>query len=251
MGKGKEPTLGSRLSIVGAAITAAYVVSIAIYMTCMWHEVMLIKPSDAANALSGVFAPIAFLWLVLGFLQQGIELRHSAQALYLQQEELRNSVEQQQALVEVTREQVQMERLAKIQAEMEAERISRPILILSQDGSSISMGTKKFHFDLKNLGPTCTNINVTIKPKMQEFSHPSLVTHEELHFTIIYDDSEEISSNEVTINYITSAGKPGSDTYTIVGLPVDGKINSFQGVIKDPWMPHHHWAALQAVHNRE
>jgi len=63
------------------------------------------KPDEFATFLAGVFGPLAFLWLVLGFFQQGAELRHSADALWLQGQELQNSVEQQRNLVEVTREQ--------------------------------------------------------------------------------------------------------------------------------------------------
>lgn len=41
---------------------------------------------------AGVFAPLAFLWLVLGYLQQGEDLQHSTEALKLQARELSQSV---------------------------------------------------------------------------------------------------------------------------------------------------------------
>jgi len=75
------------------------------------------KPSDWGDFLAGVSAPIAFLWLVLGYFQQSEELRLSTQALRLQADELKNSVKQQtaqaaelNALVEVTKQQFQTSR---------------------------------------------------------------------------------------------------------------------------------------------
>jgi len=53
----------------------------------------------------GAFAPLAFLWLVVGYLQQGEELRDNVRALHLQEEalrlqvqELKESVQQQTAV---------------------------------------------------------------------------------------------------------------------------------------------------------
>ena len=43
------------------------------------------------------------------FFQQGIELRHSVEALNLQAEELKNSVEQQQAMVRITEQQLNLD----------------------------------------------------------------------------------------------------------------------------------------------
>jgi hypothetical protein len=40
---------------------------------------LAMKPEEFATFLSGVFAPLAFLWLVLGFRQQGDELKNSAE----------------------------------------------------------------------------------------------------------------------------------------------------------------------------
>ena len=66
----------------------------------------VMKPDEWGNFFAGFFAPLAFLWLVLGYMQQGQELQLSTQALLLQAEELKNSVQQQRDLVEVTRLQV-------------------------------------------------------------------------------------------------------------------------------------------------
>lgn len=58
--------------------------------------------------IAGSFAPLAFIWLVFGYLQQGEELKQNTEALKLQAEELKNSVEQQRQLVEVTQAELQL-----------------------------------------------------------------------------------------------------------------------------------------------
>ena len=41
-----------------------------------WSTIFLTdKPNELGDFLAGTFAPVAFLWLVLGFFQQGAELR--------------------------------------------------------------------------------------------------------------------------------------------------------------------------------
>jgi hypothetical protein len=55
-----------------------------------------------------VTRPLALLWLILGYLQQGEELRLNTPALQLQQEELRrHQVEERRALVKHTESQAQ------------------------------------------------------------------------------------------------------------------------------------------------
>lgn len=56
--------------------------------------------NELGDFLAGVFAPLAFYWLVLGFFQQSKELKNSVDALNLQAKELRNSVKAQQKQAE-------------------------------------------------------------------------------------------------------------------------------------------------------
>lgn len=55
--------------------------------------------NEVGDFLAGAFGPVTILWLVLGFFQQGIELRQGTTALNLQATELRNSVVQQCEMV--------------------------------------------------------------------------------------------------------------------------------------------------------
>ena len=54
----------------------------------------LVQPADALGSfLEGAFAPLAFLWLVIGFFLQQRELRQNNSAILLQYEQMRRQVE--------------------------------------------------------------------------------------------------------------------------------------------------------------
>lgn len=84
---------------VGIGVTVAYVAALAIYAYVQRGPVLAMTPNEFGDALAGAASPLAFLWLVLGYLQQGDELRQNTEALRLQAAELKNSVEQQRQMV--------------------------------------------------------------------------------------------------------------------------------------------------------
>ena len=63
------------------------------------------KPNEWGDFFAGTFAPLAFLWLVFGYRQQGEELKQNTKAIELQALELHKSVEQQKKLVEATKQE--------------------------------------------------------------------------------------------------------------------------------------------------
>ena len=97
---------------LGLVLSAAYLAMIGTYWFGAQAQFASLTPNELGDFLAGAFSPLAFLWLVLGYMQQGEELKNSADALWLQGEELQNSVTQQRELVEVTREQLAHEREA-------------------------------------------------------------------------------------------------------------------------------------------
>lgn len=121
------------------------------------------KPNEWGDFFAGVFAPLAFLWLVLGYLQQGEELRLSTEALRLQAEELKNSVEQQRELVEVTRLQVEGEREALAYERHQREVEARPSFIVGGGGGSFrGDGHCHYTFVLSNTGNAAAALLVDI-----------------------------------------------------------------------------------------
>lgn len=62
--------------------------------------------NNLGDLLTGVFGPVSFMWLILGYLQQQKELMVNTNALMLQADELRQSVVQQKGIAEATNEQL-------------------------------------------------------------------------------------------------------------------------------------------------
>ncbi|MGX1086121.1 hypothetical protein [Pseudomonas sp. AP3_22 TE3818] len=78
-----------RLGMIGGVITSIYLIGLG---ALVWERVgqLHTRPlNEIGDFLAGVFGPAAFLWLVLGFLQQGEELRQGTEVLKLQATELR------------------------------------------------------------------------------------------------------------------------------------------------------------------
>jgi hypothetical protein len=138
--------------------TSAYLALFAIYALFEWQALLAMKPNEFADFLAGCFAPLAFLWLVLGFFQQGDELRNSVAALHLQGEELRNSVEQQRQLVEVTREQLGLDHAKRLSEAETAVRQAQPIFHISGGFSSWSSPISTSVFGVGNIGPECRKL---------------------------------------------------------------------------------------------
>ncbi|AUG08902.1 hypothetical protein CXQ82_20810 [Pseudomonas sp. S09G 359] len=95
----------SKSEFFGWVVTGLYLVAIAVlafWKRDAWSGLTL---NEIGDFLAGAFGPIAFLWLVLGYIQQGRELKISSDALVQQAAELKNSVQQQADLVAVSREQ--------------------------------------------------------------------------------------------------------------------------------------------------
>ncbi|MFW1736650.1 hypothetical protein ACG94V_17980 [Acinetobacter sp. ULE_I001] len=127
------------------------------------------KPNEWGDFLAGTFAPLAFMWLVFGYRQQGEELKQNTEALKLQAEELKNSVEQQKQLVKVT--QVELEliknkddrqiKLETINAQPFFHFYEMKIAPLLQNPDGTTMGLLEFSFSLKNSRGVCREISIT------------------------------------------------------------------------------------------
>lgn len=82
--------------------------------------------NELGDTLAGLVGPIALLWLVIGYFQQGEELRQNGRALHLQAEELKNAVEQHKEMVKATREQLHLNERALHLEQSQALAGSRP-----------------------------------------------------------------------------------------------------------------------------
>ena len=130
-------------------------------------ELAAMTPNAWGDFFAGCFAPLAFLWLVLGYLQQGEELRLSTEALRLQADELRNSVEQQRALVEVSRLQVETERETLAEERRRQLEMAKPNIIVDSDGGTFrGDGQSTYPIIFSNAGNIAVNLLITLRHQL-------------------------------------------------------------------------------------
>lgn len=100
--------------LIGIGVTIVWFLSI--YIFCVSNEFSFSSKdlNSLGDFLAGIFAPVAFFWLILGYVQQGKQLEQNTQALeqqeqalQLQIEEMRESVKEQRSLALLQKEQLQ------------------------------------------------------------------------------------------------------------------------------------------------
>ncbi|WP_374632629.1 hypothetical protein [Ferrovibrio sp.] len=82
--------------LIGSAVWGGFVVWY-LFHSNQIETVLTSAPNNFGDFWSGTFAPLAFWWLVLGYFQQGVELRQNVEALKQQSKETANLVVQAQA----------------------------------------------------------------------------------------------------------------------------------------------------------
>ncbi|WP_420568151.1 hypothetical protein [Thalassovita sp.] len=123
---------------------------------------LTLDANEWGDFLAGAFAPLAFFWLVLGFFQQGKELQHSVDALNLQAKELRNSVEQQQELVNVNREAIKADRERLEAAKLERKSQIRPLFEPVSATISNRGNIYTYSYRIINNGERATNVHLKV-----------------------------------------------------------------------------------------
>lgn len=142
----------------GAFGTITYLLGWAIVVGFRHEELLSLKLNELGDFLAGSFGPIAFGWLVLGYIQQGKELKVSSDALRLQADELRNSVEAQKDLVEVNRAQVKAELESAAASERHRASLLKPFFIAGGGGGSHAADRHTLYFSVKNLGAPVSRV---------------------------------------------------------------------------------------------
>ncbi len=213
---GSEPTHLERprprpLVRWGVIGTLIYVLALVVYVLVCHRAVFAMEPAEFGTFLGGIVSPLAFLWLVLGFFQQGDELRYSADALWLQGQELRHSVEQQRQLVAVNREQVDAEIAARKVAEQEAERLSKPNFVLTSMGWINSGGTRTFKFRITNSGALCSKVHLAYGEGSRSLA--IMGTGDSIDFEFVFEPGEEIASQAATLTSTDARGRTGSHIF--------------------------------------
>lgn len=81
-----------RYTTAGILATVTYVGLAAFLVWSKRDGLGTLELNEWGDSLAGIFAPVAFFWLVLGYVQQGDELQQNTEALQEQQKELMRQV---------------------------------------------------------------------------------------------------------------------------------------------------------------
>lgn len=215
----EAPKPGKGLHVTGFIITGVWAALVAAYIIYTWPAVWELDANELGDFAAGAAAPLAFLWLVLGFFQQGEELRNSGKALWLQGKELQASVEQQRDLVKATRDQLEFESERLAAEREEIERKARPVLKLISDGNVPNdAATRLYRFRIMNSGNPCTDVAVYVGS--QKVSGEALLpagSQTGFHLPLPYD--KDVGRIAITVTYLDARTLPGRATFTVSGKP--------------------------------
>jgi len=112
------------LMIGGLLATLVWLVLSALYVSNVvgWSAFLAARPNEIGDALAGTFAPLAFLWLVIGYFQQSRELRQNSVALNDQAEQTKRlaaEAEKQAESIRLTAEHSQKDTFFRVAEVME------------------------------------------------------------------------------------------------------------------------------------
>ncbi|WP_426391953.1 hypothetical protein [Variovorax sp. R-27] len=223
--------MGKNYTRIGIVISVVYSLGLTYVLHRRWDELFGLKLNEFGDLLAGAFGPLAILWLVLGYFQQGIELRLNSDALHLQAEELAHSVEQQRELVKVARDQYHSDREAiehqmKVFAD-EQERIrsaAMPKFKVTAGGMHSGFeSTHRLHFS--NFGQTCSDVNLTSDRSDLQFRPESILllkTGESVRFEFALPVIPPFEESRVTLSFIDGQGQAGAIEYKMTFQKEEG-----------------------------
>ncbi|MFG0353569.1 hypothetical protein ACF8LD_04985 [Pseudomonas sp. zbq_5] len=183
-------------------LTSAYLSLFLGVLIARARELFSLPLNELGDFAAGVFAPLAFLWLVLGYRQQGKELRESSDALRAQSEELRRSVELQAKSVSVL------------------DRLNDPVIEVTKAGPSLKWPGFEM-LRLKNQKNICYQVTIDTNCPSDGRSNGgellgTFVEGEEKIYTL----GRPIVENEsflIAINYIRMTGTEGTKLFRVFG----------------------------------
>lgn len=174
--------------------------------------------NEVGDFLAGAFSPLAFLWLVLGFLQQGRELKQGTDALLLQASELRCSVEQQKRMAESAAEQLAAQRNSPMaESQRHEEQFQARIIFKPKHVTRVS-GLVTRYFSMINLGNDAIHLTMATGSAITgsaPYTLAMLKRADEHEFPIEFSQSDSDVHVELFLSYETIHGKVLLETYDL------------------------------------
>ncbi|MBK9522885.1 MAG: hypothetical protein IPO13_14960 [Rhodocyclaceae bacterium] len=182
-----------------------------------------LKVNEWGDFFAGAVAPLAFLWLVLGYIQQGEELRLNTEALRTQQQELANQVRETALLVDGTTRHAAAVELEAYRNARKAVDDHQPLIHLLIMRRVSSEKGLRFGLTCVNKGAHMSVLRITSPTaRWTQTSHVRQIFDPDQEFTILLSCTDEATTEltsirELTIDYQDGLSVTRSQTYAISG----------------------------------
>lgn len=207
------------LAVVGVLLTCCYIYFAWWLVGDRIYTLKTMELNAVGDFFAGVFGPLAILWLVLGFFQQGIELRQGTAALQLQARELNSSVEQQTAMVHVSQKQLEAATAASLYEKNLSEKSCEPYTDF-RFKYWMNKGANQYAvFGIQNPGPRCKSLSVS-------FSESDEEQHLLGFFEVFADKEHEVELHSgklsardwrnIDLNYTKLNGSRSHEGYAVI-----------------------------------
>lgn len=153
-----------KLTVIGIGLSALWCSFFVALLYLKRTSIPNLTLNEWGDFFAGAVAPVTFFWLVLGYLQQGEELRLSTEALRAQQEELRRQVEETATLAKNAERQAAATEQLALATKSEVQRAA-----LKEESESLPLfrpnggsgGGSRTELNVKNAGATVKRLSVT------------------------------------------------------------------------------------------
>lgn len=209
--------LVSLSTCIGSAITVAWLIFMAWMIARDWGRALSLTLNEWGDVFAGFFAPLAFLWLVLGFIQQGTELRLSSDALNLQAKELNDSVKQQQEMVRLAQQSYDAEVEMNLQRRAADAASFEPLFVFTQLDTAIHSltGGLRVPLSISNHGGTVTSLrfdsDVVLPEPIDEIAGLARGAEHDFYLTV----PDGLNGLNLTISYLDAKGRSSMSKFMI------------------------------------
>lgn len=172
----KLPKRSFKAPIAGVIVTASYIVALILlrgskfgyHLPSMVAALQAMPASNLGDLLAGVFGPVSFLWLILGYLQQQQELSLNTSALLLQAHEAAKQNEHHREMAGITKQQAQTDTEAlEFEKEKAANQNSPKFVMLEYKHEKGLRDINACVVILKNIGSPANNVWVLSDPNIK------------------------------------------------------------------------------------